>query len=255
MTTTALEKQQALPEIPDRPAVAATEMVGMFERLATNPAVPVEKLEKLIELQERIMRHDAKSAFDAAFAEMQGEIPEITERGEISVNGQVRSKYAKFEDILREVKPILTKFGFAIRHRNVFDNGTIKIVGILSHRSGHSEEDEFVAKADDSGSKNAIQALGSTRSYGQRYTTISLLNIATRGADDDGQRSTKATAPEEPKGYEDWLLNMEAVADEGLARLQVTFQQSDPKFRQYLTTHDKGKHLALKAKAGKVVAK
>lgn len=255
MNSTALEKQQPLPAIPERSAIEPTEMVGMFERLATNPAVPVEKLEKLIELQERIMRHDAKAAFDAAFAEMQGEIPEITERGEISVNGQVRSKYAKFEDILREVKPILTKHGFAIRHRNVFDNGTIKIVGILSHRSGHSEEDEFVAKADDSGSKNAIQALGSTRSYGQRYTTISLLNIATRGADDDGHTSVKATAPKEPTGYDVWLEGLEDVSAEGLPRLTATFNESKREFRQQLTIHDAHKWQALKARAAKVGAK
>ena len=61
-------------------AIAVTVPVQMFERLACDPNVDVAKLEKLIEMQERIMRHQAKAAFDAAFAEMQGEIPIITER-------------------------------------------------------------------------------------------------------------------------------------------------------------------------------
>lgn len=223
--------------------------VSMVERLASNKDVDVDKLQRLLDMQERILAHHAKAEFDAAFSEMQGEIPAITERGEIAVGGQLRSKYAKFEDILEVVRPILTAHGFSIRHRNVFEDGHIKIIGILSHRSGHSEQDEFVAKADDSGSKNAIQALGSTRSYGQRYTTIALLNIATRGADDDGSRSEKGKAPEAPAGYEKWFSDIVAVADEGLPKLEDSFRASKREFREYLTKHDPLELAKLKTKA------
>ena len=228
----------------------------MFERLACDPNVDVAKLEKLIEMQERIMRHQAKAAFDAAFAEMQGEIPIITERGEISVNGQIRSKYARFEDILVEVKPVLQKHGFALRHRNHFTDGKIKIVGILSHRCGHSEEDEFEAKADDSGSKNAIQALGSTRSYGQRYTTISLLNIATKGADDDGHQSEKAGKPDQapPAGFGDWWTDMQSCAENGLPALTEAWKRSKAEYRNYIMATDKSALSTLKATAAKVPA-
>lgn len=224
----------------------------MFERLAADPNVPVEKLERLIAMQERIMAHNAKAEFDAAYAQMQGDIPIITERGEIAVNGQVRSKYARLEDILEIVKPIMQGHGFAIRHQSTFADGMVKITGILSHRAGHSERDEFVAAADTSGSKNAIQALGSTRSYGQRYTTIALLNIATRGTDDDGHGSTKASAPAEPTGYELWRDGMEDTADEGLAALQVAFQKSKREFREYITKNEPLIWARLKTKAGAV---
>ena len=153
---------------------ADSELIAMLERVAANPDVSLDKLERLIAVQERILAHNAKAEFDAAYAQMQGEIPTITERGEISVNGQVRSRYATFEDIIEAVRPVLMKHGFALRHRTEYLDKQIKIVGILSHRSGHSEQDEFLAEADNSGSKNAIQALGSTRAYGQRYTTLAL---------------------------------------------------------------------------------
>jgi len=39
---------------------------------------------------------------------------------------------------------------------------------------------------DNSGSKNAVQAVGSSVSYGKRYVMAALLNITTRGEDDDG---------------------------------------------------------------------
>ena len=40
--------------------------------------------------------------------------------------------------------------------------------------------------ADISGGKNPLQAIGSSTSYGKRYTAGALLNITSRGEDDDG---------------------------------------------------------------------
>jgi len=245
--------QQSLPEtgVPDETALeAADTAVSLFERLARDPSVDVEKLERLIAMQERIMAHNAKAAFDAAFSEMQGELPVITEKGEIKVGGQLRSKYATNEDIQETVKPILQRHGFAIRFRNaVLDDGRLKVIGILSHRSGHSEQDEFVTKADDSGSKNAIQAIGSSRSYGQRYTTTALLNIATRGADDDGRGSE---APMPPKGYDDWLITFSEAANGGLATLRKVFAAAAKPYREHLTKHDAANYDTIKARADKV---
>lgn len=229
---------------------AASDPALMFERLAMDPNVDVEKLERLIAMHERIIKHQAKAAFDAAFSEMQGEIPVITERGEIKVKGELRSKYATNEDIQEIVRPILQRHGFALRFRNEFDSGKLKIVGILSHRSGHSEQDEFVASADDSGSKNAIQALGSTRSYGQRYTTTALLCIATRGIDDDGQSSEKYKELAAPAGYDDWIGDITAVADEGWDKLKAAFNASPKALRDHLTV----KHTATWETLKKIAA-
>mgnify|MGYP000541184124 FL=1 len=57
---------------------------------------------------------------------------------------------------------------------------------ILSHRDGHSEESSLSGPADASGSKNAIQAIGSTLTYLQRYTLVQALGLAA-GDDDDGK--------------------------------------------------------------------
>lgn len=254
MSKSALAQQQ--PTLEDAPAQVpairseSEHLVLMFERLAKDPAVDVVKLEKLIEMQERIIRHNARAEFYAAFAEMQGQLPSISERGEIVVQGQVRSTYARDEDITEAVRPILKEYGFALSFRNEFtDAGKLRIIGVLSHRGGHTEQDQFICEADTSGSKNAIQALGSSRSYGKRYTTISLLNISTRGTDDDGATSEQHKAPDAPAGYDDWLTDLAACADEGLPKLTDTWNRSKKDYRDHLIKTNRGQWESLKKKA------
>lgn len=224
----------------------------MFERLARDPNVDVDKLERLISMQERILKHQAKAAFDTAFAAMQGDIPVISEKGQILVKGELRSRFATNEDIQETVKPILQRHGFSIRFRNVvLEGGRLKVVGILSHCAGHSEEDEFVTKADDSGGKNDIQAIGSARSYGQRYTTIALLNIASRGTDDDGHRASQKPVVEAPAppGFDDLVSDLMSCADEGMPALAAAWNGATKEQRRHLTAS--GQWEALKKRAGK----
>jgi len=232
-------------------ALVAVAGVSMFERLASDPNVPVEKLERLIAMQERILAHNAKAAFDADFAKMQGELPIVVERGK----GNTGS-YARLEDIVATVRPVLTKFGFSLSHTSEWPaEKTVKIVGVLGHRDGHEKRSEFLTTADTSGSKNAIQGLGSALSYGRRYTTLDLLGIATCNEDDDGKLAGRKTEqPPAPKGYSDWVDNLEAVADEGFQRLQDTWTKSKPEFRDYLSKYDNPKIEALKTKARRVAA-
>ena len=77
--------------------------------------------------------------------------------------------------------------GFALSFKCRRTDNEIIVTGILSHRDGHSEETELSLPSDTSGSKNAVQAVGSSTSYGKRYTASSLLNLTTVGADDDGR--------------------------------------------------------------------
>lgn len=232
----------------------------VIERLAVNPDIDVVKLEKIIELQERIMRHNAKAAFDGAFSEMQGEIPLITKDGEIKVNGELRSRFAKNEDIQEVLKPILKRYGFGLRFKNEITDKMCKVVGILSHRGGHSEQDEFITAPDTSGGKNTIQSIGSARSYGQRYTTIALLNIACKqpglGGDDDGHGTTpQKPVPVPPSGYPDWLDDLNAAATDGPLAVTTAWDASKPEFKQWAQRYDAPTLLSIKTAARKAGAK
>lgn len=217
--------------------LAPAREVSMFERLALDPSVDVGKLEKLIEMQERIMRHNAKAAFNAAFAKMQPAIPEVDEKGKIVAKGSVRSTYARLEDIHAAIKPILAAHGFAIRHRTEFPkDGLIRVVGILSHEQGHAEESIFEAPMDRSEYRTDIQSMGSTVSYGRRYTTLDLLNIATRNQDNDG---STAGRPQPPDGYEDFVFSLRAAASRGTKAYEQAWGAGKPDLKTFAMNHDR----------------
>ncbi|QZI68707.1 ERF family protein [Pseudomonas protegens] len=173
-------RQLAAPAQPD------SSILAVISRAATDPTCDIDKLERLMAMHERMQARDAEAEFNAAMAAMQSDIPSIAERGSIVVNGQKRSDYATFEDINDVIKPIMQTHGFAITFKVENVPTGLSVTGILMHRAGHRESTTMLLPLDTSGSKNAVQAVGSSTSYGKRYVMSALLNLTTRGEDDDG---------------------------------------------------------------------
>ena len=184
-----------IPAVPI-PAEAQTPL-AIIERVAKDKSVDVAKLTALVELQKDMMRVQAKIDFDQAFAQMAPELPTITKRGKIAGKNRPTIGYARLgEDIHPVIKPVLARHGFAIRHRTEWPTpDRVRVIGILSHRSGHSEQSAFEGPADASDYRSHVQSLGSTVSYGRRYTTVDLLNLTVLGMDDDGTASRRREEP------------------------------------------------------------
>lgn len=164
----------------------STALLSVIERVAMSPEADITKLEKMLDMQERVLDRNAKQAFTADLAAMQISLPRVIEHGK----GHNDAKFAKLEDINDAIRPVLQQFGFAITFRVRHNPPGIHVITVLSHRQGHSEETEIVLPADNSGGKNAVQAVGSTISYGKRYGLCALLNIST-GDDNDGAYAPK----------------------------------------------------------------
>lgn len=156
-------------------------VLATISRLALDPKCDMDKLERLIALQDRMEAKSALEAFNAAFAEMQCEMPSVEKRTE---NMHTKKMYADLDDINRMVRPVMAKFGFGVSFKVKNNDGAVKIVGILMHKAGHREETEMILPLDKGHQRNAVQEVGSTTTYGKRYVMCALLNI-TSGDDND----------------------------------------------------------------------
>lgn len=189
-------KPTEAPNVPSSQVVSSetAAILSIIERAARDPNVDIEKMQRLMDMQDKVRADRAKIAYAAAFAEMQPNLPEIPEHGK--GHG---STYALWEDINELVKPVLAEHGFGISFRTGRDGQSIAVTAVLSHRDGHREETTMLLPLDTSGSKNAVQAVGSSTSYGKRYTASALLNLTSRGDDDDGKKGGgKAVDPTLP---------------------------------------------------------
>lgn len=168
-------------------------LISMIERAARDPSVDIDKMERLFGMQQRAVERHAKTAFLAAFSKLQANLPAATRGGK----GHNDKKYARFEDVITAVRPHLAAHGFSLSFRVVNENAMMRVVGVLGHADGHSEQTDIVLPADTTGNKNAVQALGSSVSYGKRYVALTLLGIATEDDDDGKAGGAVATITED----------------------------------------------------------
>jgi hypothetical protein len=159
-------------------------------QVATQQGADIDKLSKLMELQERWQKNEAKKAFDAAISAAKAAIPVIFKNREVdftSQKGRTNYRYEDFAEVARTVDPILAQHGLSYRFRTSSQpNEPVIVTCILAHREGHSEENSLSAARDESGNKNSIQAVGSTITFLQRYTLKAALGLAV-SADTDAR--------------------------------------------------------------------
>jgi hypothetical protein len=180
-------------------SVALTPMEMISRAVSSGAGMDV--VEKLMDLQDRWDKSQARRAFDEALAAAKAEMPVIAKNRHVGFDskksGAARTDY-RHEDlaeIARTVDPILGKHGLSYRFRTTSKiNEPISVTCIVSHRLGHSEENTLSAGRDDSGNKNSIQAIGSTITYLQRYTLKAALGLAASN-DDDGKAADEDSGP------------------------------------------------------------
>lgn len=152
----------------------------------------LEKMEKLIQMQNAAEAKQAKKLFMVAMADLQTVMPVIKKR---KVNNHNKSKFASLDDIVLTIQPFLAKFGFSYRWEQQFsttDSPNIRVTCIVSHVGGHSESSMIQGAPDNSGSqgnanKTQVQGNISTVTYLRRATLTGVFGIACADEDIDGR--------------------------------------------------------------------
>lgn len=183
MNTTVVKMSENIPQ----PANEGAALIAMIERVAKDPSIDLDRMERLQAMLERAMQTRRQVAYASALAAMQPELPEIVERGKIGISQGKGYTFARWEDINDAIKPVLGRHGFSLQFKIDNAEKVVEVTCILTHRDGHSEATSMQLPVDLTGSKNPVQAAGSSVSYGKRYTVSALLNLTSRGEDDDAR--------------------------------------------------------------------
>jgi hypothetical protein len=188
---------------------------------AAESHIDADKLGQLIAAEERRQSRDAALAYAGAMAKMAGVLPVIAENGVLRHGDKVVGGYALWEDINEALRPILRRFGFALSFRVSQDGPEITVTALLMHRGGHTETASLRLPPDPTGDKNNVQAIGSTVSYGKRYAASALLNLTSRGEDDDARRAGGCITSEQGMFIAEQLLACGADRTRFLRYLQI----------------------------------
>jgi hypothetical protein len=162
-----------------------TSLMGIIEGLLARPEFDIGKLQSLLEMKERWEANQARKAYMEAMAAFKANPPEI-EKDKSVAYGNTKYRHASLANVTDKINSALSQQGLSASWTTTQTDKGITVTCRISHILGHSEETSLTAPPDNSGAKNSIQALGSTLSYLQRYSLLSLTGLATHDMDTDG---------------------------------------------------------------------
>jgi ERF superfamily len=177
------------------------ESFGAMVQRAIDKGVPVETMERLLAMYEKIKAAQAKAAFDRALAAFQAECPTIQKTKKVmNKDGRsVRYQYAPLEVIIQQVKTLLQKHGFSYTVDADVQPGLVRATCTATHALGHSKPSSFSVPIDKDAYMNPAQQCASALTFAKRYAFCDAFGIMTGDEDDDSQAShptsTAAQAP------------------------------------------------------------
>lgn len=156
-------------------------------RVAVEGGADLDKLERLLALQERWQAAEASKAYNTAFAAFKAEAVTIVRDQTIKAGPLNGKKYASLSSVIEAITPALSKHGLSASWKLTKDEqGWLEVACTLKHVGGHAETVTMGGPPDQGGAKNAIQARASTVSYLERYTLKAICGVSESDDDDDG---------------------------------------------------------------------
>jgi hypothetical protein len=208
MTTQALTQTtiQGMEPFEKPAANGSSALANIIERAAFDPNFDVAKLQALLDMKLRYETEEARRAYIEALHTFRQNAPSILKTKDVSYQQKYMYSHAELDKICDILIPELGKYGLSAGwNSSPAEGGKIRVVCVLTHRQGHRQpESSLDGPPDTTGSKNAVQAIGSTKSYLERYTLLSSLGIAPKGCDNDGRTSESMTE----QSIEDYLATI-----------------------------------------------
>lgn len=136
-------------------------------------------MKELTLLMERADSRQAEKDFAKAFNALQAKMPRITaDRKVPDKNGNLKYKFAAFEDIMEAISPLLIEFGFTVTFSMGYEGDRVIQTCTVQHMNGHSRSNSFAARIGSGPpGASAAQADGASSTYAKRFALCNAFNI------------------------------------------------------------------------------
>lgn len=161
-------------------------------RLALDKGLPVEALERLQALHERVSDRAAAIEFAEGMARFQSTCPPIQRTSTARIlndNGVLKYSYtyAELDEIATTIAPHLRDNGLSYTWDSETVGKDLKVTCILRHVNGHSVAAHFSCPIGGSSGMSEQQKHASTLTYARRQSLVQVLGLTTTEPDSDGQ--------------------------------------------------------------------
>jgi hypothetical protein len=157
---------------------------------AVEKNLPVETLERLVALHERVSDRAAAAEFAGALADFQAECPAVakTSTAKILTNSgsSFSYNYADLSQIAKTVRPLLHARGFSYSWDSEMKDKMLVCICTLRHINGHREKASFTSPVESKAGMSEQQKFAAALSYAKRMALIQVLGITTADPDTDG---------------------------------------------------------------------
>lgn len=181
---------------PIRNEVAVNATPSDLLRMAVEQGADLDRLERLMALQERWEANNARKAYDTAFAAFKAEAVKIVKNREVTAGPLNGKRYAELFAVVNAITPALSRHGLSSSWKITKDERDwLEVTCTLKHIGGHTESVSMGGPPDVGGAKNAIQARASTVSYLERYTIKAITGLSEQNDDNDGNQGAIPVPP------------------------------------------------------------
>jgi hypothetical protein len=163
-------------------------MAGLLT-IAVEKGLSPEAMERLVNLQQRLMQQQAEEAFNLAIQRFQSACPVITKNATADA-GKYSYNFADLPHIAATIRPHLEAAGLSYSFDSKLDTDRLRVTCTVHHIAGHSRTSTFEAKIDGPSAMSQLHKSASTLTYCRRYALTLALGLTTADTDDDGRGIT-----------------------------------------------------------------
>lgn len=155
---------------------------------AIKEGTPVETLERVLAMRDKLKAEYAKEQFDKAMANFQMECPIIKKNKQVfDKYGKLRYSFASIDSIISQTKKLIADNGLSYRFKNTVTDKTMVVECIVTHTDGHSESSPFTVNLGTEEYMTDVQKSGARSTFAKRYSFCDAFGIMTGDEDTDAK--------------------------------------------------------------------